>query len=122
MAIANGYKARPPQPLRTRPMRLLICCGSSLNRKRGSLCTEAGTRVSMLESALEGASMPRYPDRRNCCLSGFLLLCAVLSPARLASAQTDTQAKLSVHWEELTGGDFIAAIKRAQGTCVLPFG
>jgi creatinine amidohydrolase len=76
----------------------------------------------MLESALEGAPMPRYLDRRSYCISGFLLLCAVLSPARSASAQTDTQAKLSVHWEELTGGDFIAAIKRAQGTCVLPFG
>ena len=31
-------------------------------------------------------------------------------------------AKLSVHWEELTGADFIEGIKRAQGTCVLPFG
>jgi len=32
------------------------------------------------------------------------------------------QNKLSVHWEELTGPDFILAIQRAQGTCVLPFG
>src|SRR6201987_91875 len=32
------------------------------------------------------------------------------------------QDKLSVHWEELTGPDFIKAIGRAQGTCVLPFG
>ena len=32
------------------------------------------------------------------------------------------QAGLSVHWEELTGSDFIEAIKRAQGTCLLPFG
>jgi creatinine amidohydrolase len=30
--------------------------------------------------------------------------------------------KLSVHWEELTGPDFVLAIQRAQGTCVLPFG
>jgi creatinine amidohydrolase len=29
---------------------------------------------------------------------------------------------LSVHWEELTGPDFVQAIKRAQGTCLLPFG
>jgi creatinine amidohydrolase len=32
------------------------------------------------------------------------------------------QDKLSVHWEELTGPDFIKAIAQAQGTCVLPFG
>jgi len=32
------------------------------------------------------------------------------------------QEKLSVHWEELTGPDFITAINRAQGTCLLPFG
>jgi creatinine amidohydrolase len=32
------------------------------------------------------------------------------------------QDKLSVHWEELTGPDFIKAIARAQSTCLLPFG
>src|SRR3954466_13581260 len=32
------------------------------------------------------------------------------------------QEKLSVHWEELTGPDFIKAVARAQGTCLLPFG
>ena len=32
------------------------------------------------------------------------------------------QDKLSVHWEELTGPDFIKAIAQAQGTCLLPFG
>jgi creatinine amidohydrolase len=32
------------------------------------------------------------------------------------------QDKLSVHWEELTGPDFVKAIQRAQGTCLLPFG
>lgn len=35
---------------------------------------------------------------------------------------TASQAKLSVHWEELTGPEFVDAIKRAQGTCVLPVG
>lgn len=30
--------------------------------------------------------------------------------------------KLSPHWEELTGPDFIQAIHEAQGVCVLPFG
>jgi len=32
------------------------------------------------------------------------------------------QDKLSVHWEELTGPDFIKAIAKSEGTCVLPFG
>jgi creatinine amidohydrolase len=32
------------------------------------------------------------------------------------------QGTLSVHWEELTAADFVAAIARAQGTCLLPFG
>ena len=32
------------------------------------------------------------------------------------------QEKLSVHWEELTAPDFVKAIQRSQGTCVLPFG
>ena len=32
------------------------------------------------------------------------------------------QAKLSVHWEELTGPDFIQAIHQSGGTCLLPFG
>lgn len=29
---------------------------------------------------------------------------------------------LSVRWDELTAGDFVAAIQKAQNTCVLPFG
>jgi creatinine amidohydrolase len=32
------------------------------------------------------------------------------------------QETLSVHWEELTAPDFVKAIERSQGTCVLPFG
>jgi creatinine amidohydrolase len=32
------------------------------------------------------------------------------------------QSNLSVHWEELTGPDFVAAIHQSQGVCVLPFG
>lgn len=32
------------------------------------------------------------------------------------------QAKLSVHWEELTAGDFRDAVREAKGTCLLPFG
>jgi creatinine amidohydrolase len=33
-----------------------------------------------------------------------------------------SQAKLSVHWEELTADDFRHAIQQSQGTCLLPFG
>lgn len=32
------------------------------------------------------------------------------------------QQKLSVHWEELTAPDFVQAIARSKGTCLLPFG
>lgn len=32
------------------------------------------------------------------------------------------QETLAVQWELLTSGDFVKAIARAQGTCVLPFG
>src|SRR5215471_4130593 len=33
-----------------------------------------------------------------------------------------SQNKLSVHWEELTAGDFREGIRQSQGTCLLPFG
>src|SRR5438552_5558670 len=39
-----------------------------------------------------------------------------------AAAATLTAQSLPVKWEELTAGDFVAAIQKAQGTCVLPFG
>jgi creatinine amidohydrolase len=57
---------------------------------------------------------------RSCLLLrlAFLLLTGALS----AGAQNTPQNNLSVHWEELTGPDFIAAIRQAQGVCVLPFG
>src|ERR1700745_1309073 len=32
------------------------------------------------------------------------------------------QTKLSAHWEELTAHDFVQAIHRSGGTCLLPFG
>jgi creatinine amidohydrolase len=32
------------------------------------------------------------------------------------------QAKLSVHWEELTAAEFQSAIAQSRGTCLLPFG
>jgi len=39
----------------------------------------------------------------------------------MAAASVSAQS-LSVHWEELTAPDFIKAVEKAQGTCVLPFG
>jgi creatinine amidohydrolase len=53
------------------------------------------------------------------CVSAFgVVLSGVLSLGQSAAAQ----AKLSVHWEELTGPDFVKAIQQAQGTCILPIG
>jgi creatinine amidohydrolase len=45
-----------------------------------------------------------------------ILFAAILLCGR-AAAQS-----LPVNWEELTASDFIRAIQKAQGTCVLPFG
>ncbi|MGA2436719.1 MAG: creatininase family protein [Bryobacteraceae bacterium] len=39
-----------------------------------------------------------------------------------AAAPCFSQNTLHVKWEELTGPDFIAAISKAQGTCLLPIG
>ena len=62
-------------------------------------------------------------NRKSCCAAVFFLFGAVLNAGQHAQAQTTPQqTRLSVHWEELTGPDFIEAIKRAQGTCLLPFG
>src|SRR5512142_2029333 len=38
------------------------------------------------------------------------------------SLSAGAQQKLSVHWEELTAPDFVQAITRSGGTCLLPFG
>jgi hypothetical protein len=48
-------------------------------------------------------------------LSLFLSLLAAVVAAH-------AQAKLSTRWEELTAADFVEAIQRSQGTCLLPFG
>ena len=39
-----------------------------------------------------------------------------------AQAQTPAPGRVSVRWEELTAADFRDAIRRAQGTCLLPIG
>jgi len=49
-------------------------------------------------------------------------LVACFAVALLAAASAVAQTKLSTHWEELTGPDFITAIQQAKGTCLLPFG
>jgi creatinine amidohydrolase len=67
--------------------------------------------------------MTSYVNRKCYCVSGFLLLCSLFSPAPPAPAQTTSpQPKLSVHWEELTAADFVEGVQRSQGTCLLPFG
>ena len=45
-------------------------------------------------------------------------LCAILFAADMCAAQ----ASLSAKWEELTAPDFVQAIHRSEGVCVLPFG
>jgi len=45
-------------------------------------------------------------------------LCVItLAAVTCAAAQS-----LSVKWEELTAGDFVSAIQKSQGVCLLPFG
>lgn len=49
------------------------------------------------------------------------LALGLLATASVASL-AQTQSKLSPKWEELTGPDFITAVRQAQGVCMLPFG
>lgn len=49
----------------------------------------------------------------------IILLVALFATA---PARFQAQTALSVQWEELTAADFVHAIERAQGVCVLPFG
>ena len=46
----------------------------------------------------------------------------LLALALLQAPPSANQAKLSVHWAELSAPEFRDAIGRAQGTCLLPFG
>lgn len=55
---------------------------------------------------------------KRCVSAVGVVLGGVISMGQVASAQT----KLSAHWEELTGPDFVKAIQQAQGTCILPIG
>jgi creatinine amidohydrolase len=40
----------------------------------------------------------------------------------LAAGACFSQTTLSAKWEELTGPDFVLAVRQSQGACVLPFG
>ena len=52
----------------------------------------------------------------------LLVAVSVLCTSNLSSQSPAGQAKLSVHWEELSAAEFKDAIARSQGTCLLPFG
>lgn len=51
-------------------------------------------------------------------LARLILLIVVAATTTRAFAQ----AKLSVHWEELTADDFRSAVQQSRGTCLLPVG
>ncbi len=58
-------------------------------------------------------------NARRTAIAFLALAGMVLGPGQ---AKMRAQVKLSVHWEELTAGDFRDAIRQAKGTCLLPFG
>src|SRR5216683_4568974 len=57
--------------------------------------------------------------KRKTIIAVLLTLCFLFM---VATVPANAQAKLSTRWEELTAPDFVQAIKRSQGTCLLPFG
>jgi creatinine amidohydrolase len=50
--------------------------------------------------------------------SGMFLIAMVL----LSAGGSFAQEKLPFKWDELTGPDFVKALAKSQGTCMLPFG
>ncbi len=58
----------------------------------------------------------------NLRLLALLAVLLVASGPRARSQASPPPSSLSVHWEELTAADFSEGIRRAQGTCLLPFG
>jgi creatinine amidohydrolase len=60
--------------------------------------------------------------RSHFVLLGLALSLTLSLPKFLQGQAPSPSAKLSVHWEELTGADFREGIRRSQGTCLLPFG
>ncbi|MGA7522277.1 MAG: creatininase family protein [Acidobacteriaceae bacterium] len=63
--------------------------------------------------------------RLNCwgiVLIGALSVTWCAGAQQTAESAAPDSGKLSTHWEELTGPDFVKAIHKAQGVCLLPFG
>ena len=60
--------------------------------------------------------------RRSSPLSIALLVASAAAIVPTAGAQAPTASGPTVRWEELTAADFRDAIRRAQGTCLLPIG
>lgn len=54
--------------------------------------------------------------------TAIILTSLVTAPQLLPAQAAPSASKLSVHWEELTAGDFREGIHRSQGVCLLPFG
>lgn len=60
------------------------------------------------------------PQRRRIPAALLALLAAIIAFG--SASRAPAQGTLSVQWEELTAADFVTAIQKAQGVCVLPFG
>src|SRR5580700_5994732 len=63
------------------------------------------------------ARIPRIVEKTFMCKVLIALAMVVL-----CTSPGWTQAKLSVHWEELTAAEFRSAIEQSKATCLLPFG
>jgi creatinine amidohydrolase len=77
-----------------------------------------GFMLGVAEAMLSGANSKIGALRMTRSRSLFRFALALLTVSLPAFAQSS----LSVHWEELTGPDFITAIHQSQGVCLLPFG
>jgi len=77
---------------------------------------------SVLESDAKGIPNDAEYSSQELLRPGSIVAWRRLESGTTAPAQTSTpQAKLSAHWEELTGADFVEP-SNVAGTCVLPFG
>jgi creatinine amidohydrolase len=63
----------------------------------------------------------RKPSAIVAALAAFLFTFFLVT-SRMQAQDAAAKSRFSVHWEELTAADFLAAIHHSQGTCLLPFG